>query len=61
MESSVHRETHSQGFALSHPDPRHDPENVYDFDDCAAHEEMYRQWEEHMTWLEETTREETDE
>lgn len=42
---------------MSNPDPHHDPENVMDDD---RHEEMFRQWEEHMIWLEETSREETE-
>ncbi len=31
-----------------------------ELDDCAKHEEMFRAWEEHMIWLEETSKEETE-
>lgn len=35
---------------MSHPDPRHDPENVR-ADDCMKHEAWFREWEEYQEWL----------
>ncbi len=42
---------------MSHPDPTYD---ATDYEGCAEHEQMYRQWEEHMIWLEETAKQEND-